>query len=269
MYKKKKYKIFFYTVLIGNYDFISKPDEKILKNFDIYFVTDIKKKYPNVYKKIEVKKKFFSNFLTSRYYKIFPYNINEFKNFDYSVYFDANIKIKEPILELLYKFIKSRCDLGLIKHPQRKNVNEEAKLNIRLKKVSKNTVDEHNKYYKKHNYISKNDLTENNLIFRKHKNLNVKKTMKIWWNLTKKFNVRDQHTLPFARFRSKSKTLIFNLNLRLENKYIDIYPHSGNKQISRLKFLLLKLSKRIILFQFFISFYLFLKNFKKMLKFNF
>ena len=259
---KKKYikKVLFYTSLFGDYDVINNPPKKLYKNFDFYCVTDNKKKLVDCWKIITEKKNFPSKFLASRYYKILPFKINKFKKYSYSVYFDANIELKNSFYELLELFIESNCDMGLIKHPERKNIYEEAKKNLQLKNVSKKTVDAHNQYFKKYGYISKNDLTENCIIFRKNKKSIVKQTMNIWWKITEKFNVRDQHTLPFARFRTKVKTFIFKINLREKNKYVAIYPHSRKKTISRIKLYVLKKSTKNKILEFFIKFYLIIKN---------
>jgi len=256
-------KIFFYTSLFGNYDLLNDPDEKIFNSYKFYCVTNSKAKLSKNWTYIYKKNNFSSNFLASRFYKILPIKIKKFMYYQYSIYFDANIEIKKPFIELVNIFIKSKCDLGLIKHPERNNIYEESRVNLKLGRVSKKTIENHNKYFKNNGYISKNDLTENCIIFRRHKKINCKKSMFLWWYLTKKFNVRDQHTLPFVRYKTKIKTYIFNINLRKKNKYVSIYPHSNSKILGTIKLLILKKSKTSKFFKYLIKFYLNVKNIKQ------
>jgi len=216
-------KIVFYTCLFGRYDFIGTPNEELVKKFNFYIITNQNHKSFNNWKKIYIKKNFLNNFLLSRFYKFYFHK--KIKKYDYSVYFDANVHLKNNFFELLNKFINSNKEIGLFKHSSRKNIYQELDVNLVNKNITKISKEKILKFYTKKKYISFNDLTENCVILRKHNSKKLIKAMNCWWRLLRFFVKRDQISLPYSLWKYKISKLIFNINLRKENKYLFIVPH--------------------------------------------
>jgi hypothetical protein len=255
----KSNKIAFYTCLFGKYDSINAIDQRLKKKFDFFLITDETIKKPKYWKVIKIKKKNKSLFLSSRFFKIFPNQIAVLKNYTYSIYFDANIEIKYPIIKLVNQFIQSKRCLGLFKHPERDDIYQEGEKNISLKNIKKIDFQKQLNFYDKQKYRSKNDLTENCIIFRKHNDKKLLNTMKIWWNITSKFCKRDQLSLPYARWKAKIKVLIFSANLRTKNLYANIYPHSNNSILRICKIIFLKKEKNNFFLQKLLKIYIYFK----------
>jgi hypothetical protein len=216
-------KIVFYTCLFGRYDFIGTPNEELVKKFNFYIITNQKEVNFKNWKKIYINKKNYNNFLLSRYYKFFFHH--KIKKYNYSVYFDANVHLKNNFSKLLNKFINSDKDIGLFKHSIRNNVYQEIDTNLANNKIQKVDKDKILKFYKKNKYYSFNDLSENCVILRKHNSKKLFKTMTCWWRLLRFFIKRDQISLPYALWKYKVSKIVFNVNLRKKNRYLYIFPH--------------------------------------------
>ena len=256
----KSNKIAFYTCLFNKYDCLNELDQKLKNKFNFFVITDEYEKKLKCWNIIKVKKKNLSPFLFSRFFKMFPNKISVLKNYKYLIYFDANIEIKYPILKLVNRFIKSKRCLALFKHPERNNIYQEGKKNISLKNIESKDFQKQLNFYDKQKYNSKNDLSENCIIFRKHNDKKLLNTMKIWWNITRKFCKRDQLSLPYARWKTKIKVLTFSINLRKKNSYAHIYPHSNNSTIRTCKVIFLKMEKNNFFLQKLLMMYIYIKN---------
>jgi hypothetical protein len=226
-------KIAFYTCLFGRYDFISKPNKELIKKFNFYIITNQKDFNRKNWNKIYVNKKNYNNFLLSRYYKFFFHQ--KIKRYEYSVYLDGNVLLKNNFIELLNKFINSNKEIGLFKHSSRKNVYQELDANLANNKIEKNDKEKILKFFKKNKYYSLNDLSENCVILRKHNSKKLFKTMTCWWRLLRFFIKRDQISLPYALWKYKMSKIVFNINLRKKNKYLFIVPHYRFNIIQNLK----------------------------------
>ena len=216
-------KVAFYTCLFGKYDFISSPNKELIKKFNFYIITN--QNYANFknWKKIYVNNKNYSNFLLSRYYKFFFHH--KIKNYNYSVYFDANVQLKNNFSRLLNKFINSNKEIGLFRHSSRNNIYHEIEANLANKNIKNIDKEKILKFYKKNKYNSFNDLSENCVVLRKHNSKKLFKTMKCWWRLLRFFIKRDQISLPYVLWKYKIPKMFFNINLRKKNKYLFIVPH--------------------------------------------
>jgi hypothetical protein len=215
--------IAFYTCLFGVYDFIREPNKDLKKKFNFYIITNQNSTSFANWKKIYVNKKNYNNFLLSRYYKFFFHE--KIKRYDYSVYFDANVHLKNNFVELLGKFINSNKEIGLFKHSSRKNIYQELEVNLANKNIKEIDKEKILKLYKKKKYYSDNDLSENCVILRKHNSKKLFKTMNNWWNLLRFYVKRDQILLPYVLWKYKTPKIFFNINLRKKNKYLFIVPH--------------------------------------------
>lgn len=164
--------------------------------------------------------------LTNRWYKFFPHEL--FKEVEYSVYLDGNIRIIGDLTQLLQEFIKSQAAIGVFKHKDRNDICQEIDACIKYKKFDASDLDRSKEQIR--DYLSEGMppsqiLTDNGIIFRWHQHPQLKKTMALWWEQLQKYSKRDQISLPYVVWKSNAPVYIWNWSFRKENSYFDIYSH--------------------------------------------
>lgn len=216
------------TVLIGDYDFLM-PVTQYDYNQNWHYVcfSDKKKKIKGwQFRELPKEISGLSAFLKSRYIKVFCESI--IGKPGVYIYIDANIQLEKKFSDLFTKFLNSNLPIGLFMHPDRNNIYEEfysATRASKIKGVEKIAKNQLEKYKKSSSFAQTNLLFENNIIFKKYKSRELDTLMKQWWAELEKWPTRDQFSLPFVVFKSKIEYQQFNLNKRVDNKYVFIHGH--------------------------------------------
>jgi hypothetical protein len=207
-------KIIVYTVNINGYDSLhpSKYD-----SVDYLYFTD--GDAPRGWQKIHFTAK---DRKGSRYHKI---NSHLLPPHDISIYIDACLKIKKPLSELIEHL---QNDIAICEHPRSNCVYHHAKMCINLGLDNPKIIKEQMKRYSRQGLPMFQGLTENCLIIRRN-NDKIKELNQIWWKEYQRYSQRDQLSLPYALFKTKTKVDILPFNSR-DNKY---YKNWGNHLKSR------------------------------------
>ena len=222
--------IYICTAQVGNYDFLSNHVWiKKYKNIKLICFTDQNKVHKS-WNKIGLPKNIthLSNFLKHKYVKLFCDKILNKKGL--YVWVDANIYVKETILELIESFEKSDSDLLFVKHPSRTNPEEEYKFLIAQKFKNENTVKNILKlqfeHYEKNiaNY-KKFNLIEANFFIKKNNNKKINQLFATWWNEIKYYPARDQLSLPYVLSKYDLKYMLLDIGNRENNYYFNHYGH--------------------------------------------
>ena len=164
--------------------------------------------------------------LTNRWYKFFPHEV--FKDAEYSVYMDGNIRIIGDLSPLIHEFKESRAALGVFKHLERTNIFQEADACLELGKFDdqdKERVKYQLKMYSESGVPPDLPLTDNGIIFRWHKHPKLSAVMSSWWEQLKDFSKRDQISLPYVVWKDDLPVKKWNWSFRVNNPYFDVYPH--------------------------------------------
>jgi len=164
--------------------------------------------------------------LTNRWYKFFPHEV--FKDAEYSVYVDGNIRIIGDLNPLIQEFKESRAALGVFKHPDRTNIFQEADACLELGKFDdrdKERVKDQLKMYSASGMPPDLHLTDNGIIFRWHKHPKLSNAMSSWWDQLQSFSKRDQISLPYVVWKDDLPVKKWNWSSRVENSYFEVYPH--------------------------------------------
>ena len=226
-------KIFFCTAMIGDYDFLSNHKWSA-KYQHIKFIcfTDQKKRIKGWIKKSipnEIINK--DRFYQHKYLKLFfSKYINQEGIF---VWVDANIYLKEKILDLINSFEESENLFFFIKHPYRDTIHEEYLnlINIKLKNDKKSKMilkKQINSYSNTKFDINKKFLIEANFFIQKiHKNESIN-FMEAWWNEINIFPARDQISLPFVLDKFNFKYELGDIGKRQNNIYFNHYGHKSH-----------------------------------------
>lgn len=190
-----------YTVLTGNrYDNVIQPDV-IDENIDYILFTNNKNlynDYEGCWKVEEIPYECSDNGRLSRYPKLQPHN-TILDKYDFSLYIDANIKIKDSfVYNRMKELAEENVKIALLQHPFRDCVYQEAYICIAACKGG--WIDILRQiFFLKRNGIPKHDgLYEANLIFRNHNDELVVATDNMWWQTFMKYSKRDQLSLVYA-----------------------------------------------------------------------
>ena len=225
----KKLKKVVYTILLGKYDNFHTLIKQ--KGYDYFMITDrafendtkinwtilkfhTEKKYKN---KIEIIKK-------QRFIKTHPHLF--FKNYDISIYVDANFAIIGNLDEFLLRILSPNKSIYLLEHPSRNSINNECNAVILYKKETKKHVSEIKKIYNKEKFPDNNGLAETCLIVRKHNDINCIHFMEQWSHEIEQNSHRDQLSFNYIWWKNKH-----NIVKYISKVFINEYFHQYRKHL--------------------------------------
>lgn len=220
-------KIVVYTALFGDYDELPEPGEKY-KNCDFVCFTDQKKISSNIWQIIYVERTNESATMMNRKYKLLPHKF--LKNYDISLYIDANIILKKNPYALVIDYLDRNVFL-MPKHSHRNCLYDEAKVCVGQKKSSLKRTVKQMKIYRKEGFPKKYGLGENNILLRKHNDKKVIKLMEFWYNELLNRTQRDQLSLGFSLWKNDMVFSYINENSRILNDYFTYKPHKNNHAV--------------------------------------
>jgi len=164
--------------------------------------------------------------LTNRWYKFFPHKV--FKEAEYSIYVDGNIRIIGDLKPLIQEFKESRAALGVFKHQHRTTIFQEVEACVEFGKFDEQDeqrVKEQLKTYTESGMPLDQPLTDNGVIFRWHQHPMLSKAMSSWWEQLQDFSKRDQISLPYVIWKADLPIKKWSESFREENAYFEPYMH--------------------------------------------
>lgn len=198
-YGRKKYAI--YTCITGGYDDVVEP-ECILEDADYFLISDTEPKglkvlnWINSYDIIPAFIK--DNIRRARFCKIIGYRI--FKDYEYSIYIDGNVKIKENIDDY-YKYVGKS---GLATHRNAYNnclYSEGIKV-IAAKRACEDEVIGQIQCYKAEGMPRNWGEFQTAILVRENNNLVLKKLMESWWKEVYTKSWRDQLSITYCMWKN-------------------------------------------------------------------
>lgn len=194
-------KIAVYTCIFGNYDFIPEP-EVCPDNIDYYIVTDMNISPISKWVKVDlsfVDETFnkMTDIEKNRYVKMHPHKF--FKDYQYSIYIDGNIKILTDFTEYIQEF--NEIGLKLHKHYRTKCVYKEIENCRNLGKDTSVLLDNHRLHLMNENMPRNFGMLEAPIIVRDHHNKKCIEVMEFWWSEFLLYSNRDQISLPYVLFK--------------------------------------------------------------------
>ena len=194
-------KIAVYTCITGSYDTLREP-VFVPDNCDFWAITDQEVPNDSYWKKIDISEvrqiaDMKDPVLMNRYIKMNPYEI--FSGYRYSIYLDANFRIITDITEEINRI--SKQGIAFFDHGVRKGVYEEIEECIRLGKADEKELRAAEEFLKKNNMPKGYGLLLGGIIARDHQNKVGKQISEEWWELYRKFPLRDQILLPYVLYR--------------------------------------------------------------------
>ena len=194
-------KVVVYSCLIGDYDQVATFNKQ--KGYDYILFTDLKIKNTNwsVFPiPDEVLKLNVSDIKKQRYIKIHPHKF--FRNYDLSLYIDANYVIKGDLDDYLINTLNP-IDHIYIPHLQfGKGIKQAIEKAIEKKLDDSNLLKEVMDRYNKLNILSKSGIVNAGLIIRKHNTKDCIKLIEKWWEEVRDYSHVDGFAFNYAGYKT-------------------------------------------------------------------
>jgi len=197
----EKDKLVVYTALTGNYDNLVTPSV-INPNFDYICFTDNPELKSDFWTIKLMEESTLDRVRKARRHKILPHEY--LKEYDYSLWIDANFDIIGDVEEYINRYAKNR-KLMVIKHDKRDDIYDEARECIRLEKDDPEIINKQIERYAKENYPKNNGLIASGIIFRNHSDPEVIKVMEDWFNEVENYSRRDQLSFNYVCWKNNFK----------------------------------------------------------------
>ena len=200
-----------YTAIYGNYD---QPLKPIVDNpeWDHILFTDNSTLDSNIWQKVIMKPT--RPFLQSRYVKLL-YHSTIINKYDLILWIDANILIRCDLNEFAEK---NPEEFVLLKHPDRDNIAEEARVCIKLKKDHASKINNQVEKYRKVGYKFDNGLAATGIMLRRNTD-NVKQFCLKWWEELASGSIRDQLSFNYVLWKHPIDVKFLNWKETFSNEF--------------------------------------------------
>lgn len=143
-------------------------------------------------------------------------------DYDVSIWVDASMCIKKPIVKLL-DYVKDK-NIAIPLHPRRRKLKEEFEICIKAKKADPDELLKQKRAYSK---FLKENVYQCGVMVRRHNELDVLRTMEDWWMELQMFTFRDQLSFPIVSLRNKLSINVIDTIIlpNLINPYVILYKH--------------------------------------------
>lgn len=198
-----------YTAITGEKDELVDP-VYIDSEADYYCFTDKPRLYKSKSKVWNIIKidenRFPKNFRQEKlykFYKVNPHKIPVLQNYDFTIWVDANIVVKDFMVPLIERLEGKTW--GLWEHDQRNCIYEAAKCVVELKYETGDIIYKQMKVYKKQKYPEKNGIFITGLIVRDHRDGKTNRVQDFWWSEIEpdEKTFRCQFSFNYALWKNK------------------------------------------------------------------
>jgi len=233
-------KIIVYTAIFGGIDnLIEQPN---YPNVDYICFTDNESLKSKGWTIIKINSKEKSPRLLAKKYKILPHRLKIFRKYKVSLWIDGNLLLKKTPWRLVQEYLK-KYNIAFFEHPYRKNIYEEAKACVRLKKDKYFIIRQQLKKYYREGFKGEN-LIWGGIILRKHNNKEVIKSMEDWWKEINKGSIRDQLSFNYVAWKNNLKFCL--IEKEKLHEFIKKFPHKNKKRENKITKFLKDKIKRVL-----------------------
>lgn len=221
--------VIIYTCITGGYSHLEEP---LYRPKDVKFIAFVDFDLPvnSLWEKIDINAikeiQGMDPTRVNRYIKLHPHKF--FKEYEYSIYVDSNIKVVGNMKKYI-SCIGKRVPIAANWHPSRYCLYSEARACMIEKKDSPNLIMQQIHSYRETGMPENFGLIEGGILIRKHNDLECVRVMENWWKELCIWSKRDQISFPYALWKTgyTMKDIGFiSKNLRKINE-ITIFPHGG------------------------------------------
>ena len=221
IHSNNEYKIAIYTCITGNYDEVEEPI-LLEEGCDYFLFTNNSKIKSKNWKIMNIPEKINEiqdNAKINRYIKMHPKEL--FKEYDYAIYIDGNIKIISVISSFINK-INQKTGLAIHRHCANNCIFDEIKTCRAYGKGNYKKMKKQAKRYRKSGFPPNYGMLECNVLVSDLNNNKSEKIFNEWWNeYLESESMRDQIALPYVLWKNKIKIKdIGNLGNNINKNYL-------------------------------------------------
>lgn len=190
-----------YTCITGSYDNLIQPTY-YNSTFDYICFTDVKsllkQKQIGIWKIEKLSFSELNNTKNARWHKTHPHIL--FKNYEESIWIDANADIKTSYLFETIETANKNILIPL--HFKRDCIYEECDICESSHKDTNENIEKIRKILHANNMPKRYGLHETNIIYRKHHDKDIIKLMEDWWDCIEKYSKRDQLSFSYVLWKN-------------------------------------------------------------------
>jgi hypothetical protein len=221
-----KNKVAVITSIYGDYDNLKEHNINQKSNVDWYCFTDNKKiqsntwklihtpyhlqnkdaqdvQYVNGYSNVRETPKIY-NMMCAKFYKIKTHTIDILQEYDYYIWIDGSIILRQTFLDKMLGHIEQKHELIQFKHSVRNNIKDETYVSVQMEKYKTQILTHQYAEYRNEGFPDKSGLFENTIIVRK-KNDRCNAIFDKWWIHNLKHSYQDQISYPYVLWSLKEK----------------------------------------------------------------
>jgi hypothetical protein len=154
--------------------------------------------YKNYYNNIDTDNT--RNMMCAKYYKIQAHKIDFLKKYDYYVWIDGSIFLRDAFIKNINTLIKNDYNLIHFKHSVRDNIKDELSASMYVKYENQNLKYQYSQYIKD-GFEDKSGLFENTIFIRKNVS-KINALFDLWWVHNLKYSFQDQISYPYVLWKS-------------------------------------------------------------------
>ena len=143
------------------------------------------------------------NMMSAKYYKIKTHEIDILKKYDYYIWIDGSLYLRDNFIENVQSIINQGHELIHFKHSERTNISDEIELSLKMKKYEKQDISEQKRVYFSDGFKDDVGLFENTAFIRK----NDEKRNRLfdeWWLHNIKYSFQDQISYPYVIWKTNT-----------------------------------------------------------------
>lgn len=218
-----------FTCLTGSIDNLQQP-EIVDESFDYICFSDKARGKEGIWQIRQISIDIKNQIILSRLPKLLPHRF--LSEYEYSVYIDANVLIREKsFYEFVNTHIKNSDLISQVSHPTRNCIYLELEQCLNTRKVSPWQYIKHHQKYNSAALPKGWGLFENNVILRKHNDAKVVSIDKDWWKEYNSISNRDQLSLMLVYWRHQFlPTLLLGEKVNTRNSScVSCVSHVGSQ----------------------------------------
>lgn len=217
-------KLVVYTAIFNNYDWLKDP-YVVSDKVDYVCFTDSDKLKSETWKIVVVNEKDISPSLLNRKIKLlYPYTY--FKDYEYSLYVDGSVMIKDDVGIFLSSYIETKPILMNFKHPNNDCIFVEMERCIMQGRGNAEMLKKQYDVYKADGMPEHFGMSDNKIILRKNCDEGYK-LMSEWYDHVCNYSGRDQVCLSYVLWKHNLQYNYFDEVIE-QNQYFETWPHNNS-----------------------------------------
>lgn len=166
-----------------------------------YHLIKNKSNYPN---SLPNSNKHTHNIMSEKFYKVCTHRIPELDNYDYWIWIDGSVYLRDGFVDEILKLINSGNKLINFAHSERDNITDEFNLSIQMDKYANQDLLYQYRTYMDSGFEDDQGLYENTIMV-KANDPSINKIFDDWWLHNLMFSYQDQISWPYVLWLNGTK----------------------------------------------------------------